>query len=145
MSPAAPDHTDTDSSMMLAAAKPATPRRLRKSRSAARGLVGGVLGELGGGEAGAGERLDQVGRIDASGLVHRRDALADRLARAPATPGTAASAASTLRMQPPQCMFSTASVVVVARAHGVRPRTCTFAKGAIQGMGSDPIVAVLRA
>ena len=35
-----------------------------------------------------------------------------RVARALATPGTAASAASTLRMQPPQCMFSMASTVI---------------------------------
>ena len=37
---------------------------------------------------------------------------AERFALAEMTPGTAASAVSTLRMQPPQTMFSTASVTV---------------------------------
>ena len=51
---------------MLAAAKPATPMRLQEIAVGARvGRVGGVVGELGGLEAGAVERLDQVGGVDA--------------------------------------------------------------------------------
>jgi len=54
--------------MMLAAAKPATP-----SRGLAR-EIGGILSELGGFEAGAGQRLDQLGRLQ-DRAVHRGDAL----------------------------------------------------------------------
>ena len=97
---------------MLAAAKPATPMRLQKIPIGRCGRVGGVLGELGGGEAGAGEGVDEIGgmRLQLARWV-AVTRLADRLARALTTPGTAASAVSTLRMQPPQCMLATASVV----------------------------------
>ena len=70
MSLAAPDHTETDSSMMLAAAKPATPTRRRKSRSAGpRGRSTRSVAKLGGLEAGALQRLDQIGRADCRSAI----------------------------------------------------------------------------
>jgi hypothetical protein len=115
MSPAAPDHTETDSSMMLAAAKPATPRRLRNSRSVETALSevpSDSSAAVKPARANASTKSAALAPVEPCTTVTR---LADRLVRALATPGIAVRAASTLRMQPPQCMFSTARVVVAAR------------------------------
>ena len=74
MSPAAPDQTETDSSMMLAAAKPATPTRLSKAWSARFRRFCALPGEFGGLEADAVERLDKVDAGDAGRAMHGGDA-----------------------------------------------------------------------
>ena len=73
---APPDQTETDSSMMLAAAKPATPSALQqlRDRPASRSSTA-LVGELGGREAGTRQRFDRGRpRWHGRGVVHGGDA-----------------------------------------------------------------------
>ena len=92
------------------------------ARALQEGLIGCALridridGELCGLEAGAVQCVRQIGACACGALCTATTRAAERFARALTTPGRAPSAFSTLRMQAPQCMPCTASVVVTSGA-----------------------------
>ena len=110
MSPARPDHTDTDNSMMFMAAKPATATRRRSADSrevSVCWLVSCIGAAAKPAWASAAITSASLPRPFSTATLTR---FAARFARALRTPGTLIAARSTERMQPPQRMFSTARV-----------------------------------
>ena len=131
-----PDQTDTDSNMMLAAAKPATPSLGTSSSVRLRDAAVSGLDQFGRGVSDLLEHACEIVRADLIAVFPARDGAItlceDRLARAAATPLTFLSAASTILMHRPHTMSGTESAIVCTASCRASVAACGSAAGALR-------------